>query len=285
MPWWKIAPATKKNKTREPGNHRNDMKFHGPGQNSRPAHPPGGEVMSNPKTRGPVRQARLLFLLSSSIEYRSEAIIGSNEIPYFLTESEPVCGSAPEVISHGGWNYHFRAWYGCPASNYQPTFEAAAKCAAGCGVDHTFVSCAWGDVLGVKFDGRSLPDPPTLQQIEAEESDFAQWNWLFDDPLFELDKLTIRDRSPRAVAGAVAPGQEAHIPNPSKKPEWERLWSEINAYQPSQELQLLLELGGLSEFWNEAWLQIVKAPRFLAKRSGRPRMSWPMCPILYRVPS
>ena len=60
-----------------------------------------------------------------------------------------------------------------------------------------FVPCAWGDPIGVEFEGESLPDAPTAEKLKKAEEDFAQWNWLFDDPLFELKTLTIRDRLPQ----------------------------------------------------------------------------------------
>jgi hypothetical protein len=109
-----------------------------------------------------------------------------------------------------------------------------------------FVECAWGDPLGVEFDGKSLPDPLSKKQIEEQEQDFARWRWLLDDPLFELDKLTIRDTS-QVKKPSVAPG---------RKPAWIELWDKIAAYQASPELVLLLKREGLIRFWPEAWSQV-----------------------------
>jgi hypothetical protein len=143
--------------------------------------------------------------------------------------------------------------------SYQPQFKAAAKLAAQCGVTQEFVSCPWGDGLGVEFGGKSLPDPPGPQQIREEEEDFARWNWLFDDPLTELDKLTIRDPKESTRADLqTGTGAAIYIPNPSKMPPWEQLWTEISNYHPSPELELLLERGGLTKFWDEAWAAIVE---------------------------
>jgi hypothetical protein len=147
---------------------------------------------------------------------------------------------------------------GVRLKNYQSGFEAAARLAATCGITQQFVPCAWGDPLGVEFEGKSLPDPPTPEQLEEEEKDFALWNWLFDDPLFELDKLTIRDPLANSHTQDSEPAADPLIPNPRKRPEWERLWNEIRGYRPSQELRLLLERGNLSGLWPEAWSQIVE---------------------------
>lgn len=130
---------------------------------------------------------------------------------------------------------------------YQSGFDNAKKCAAAAGITANFVECAWGDPLGVEFDGKSLPDPPSKKQLKEQEQDFARWRWLFDDPLFELDKLTSRDTSQIKTPGTP----------PGWKPAWAQLWDKIAAYQASPELVLLLERGGLSQFWPEAWSQIV----------------------------
>jgi hypothetical protein len=95
----------------------------------------------------------------------------------------------------------------------------------------------------------SLPDPPSEQQLRHEEADFARWSWLFDDPLFELDKLTIRDTL-EIEHNALPPGQ---------KPQWEMLWEQIRAYQSSSDLVWLLKRGGLEPFWQEAWSRIIQA--------------------------
>jgi hypothetical protein len=135
---------------------------------------------------------------------------------------------------------------GVRLKDYGRGIEIAQKAAAAADITESFVECAWGDPLGIVFEGQSLPDPPSPQKLEKEQEDFARWSWLFDDPLFELDKLTIRDTS------AVAKTK----PMPGAKPEWKVLWERISAYQPSLELQLLLERGGLAVFWAESWERI-----------------------------
>lgn len=131
--------------------------------------------------------------------------------------------------------------------SFQRTFEHTKAVAEAAGVTEDFLECVWGDPLGVEFEGRSLPDPPSPEKQKEEAEDFACWNWLFDDPLFELDKLTIR-----------APGVAASVPMPGHKPEWQRLWEQIAAYRPSQELSLLLARGDLTEIWPAAWSRITQ---------------------------
>jgi hypothetical protein len=136
---------------------------------------------------------------------------------------------------------------GVRLKDYRNHFAHAKTVASTAGVSETFLECAWGDPLGVEFTGSSLPDPPSMEKVAEEEEDFARWNWLFDDPLFELDKLTIRDR-----------GVAIAVPMPGAKPEWEVLWDRIASYQPSQELRLLLDRGGLAGEWADAWSRITQ---------------------------
>jgi hypothetical protein len=137
---------------------------------------------------------------------------------------------------------------GVRLKNYRRSFDQAQERAASVGIEAKFCECAWGDPLGVVFPGMSLPDPPSDQRLREEEEDFARWSWLFDDPLFELDKLTIRDTS--------WPDQFAP---PGQKPPWKELWDKIYAYRPLPEFALLLKRGGLGPFWGEAWAAVAQS--------------------------
>jgi hypothetical protein len=99
----------------------------------------------------------------------------------------------------------------------------------------------------VQFDGLSLPDKPTPKKLKEEEQDFAEWNWLFDDPLFELYTHTIRDTSK----------QEQAIPRPGHKAKWQELWEQIAAYKPSEELRLLLARNWYEKLWQKSWSLVV----------------------------
>ena len=121
---------------------------------------------------------------------------------------------------------------------FRAAVEVAKKAAVWAGIEAGFAECAWGDPLGVEFEGLSLPDPPSEKRLREDAEDFACWSWLFDDPLFELHKLTIRSASSVMPKGP-----------PGRKPEWLALWEKIRAYRPSQELDLLLQRGGLRDLW------------------------------------
>src|SRR6266568_2606775 len=44
--------------------------------------------------------------------------------------------------------------------------------------------CLWGDVLGIDFEGLSLPEPPTRTPDEQAQS--FRWEYLQVDPVFDL---------------------------------------------------------------------------------------------------
>lgn len=131
--------------------------------------------------------------------------------------------------------------------SYWPLFENAQKLAASVGLKEKFVDCLWGDPLGVEFSGLSLPEPPTERQVRIEDQEALEWKWRFEAPLLELERLASLDRQ---FQDPPPPGQQAH---------WERLWSTILNQKRSIDLELLLDRGGLTEFWQEAWDEIVSS--------------------------
>ncbi len=136
---------------------------------------------------------------------------------------------------------------GVRLKSFQATYEIARSLAASCGLPQQFVPCAWGDPLGVEFEGKSLPDPPSKRARELEEDEEAQWNWLLGDPFFELVLLGIPSKS------------IAHAESPSQMPDWERLWKRIESYEATLELQLLLQREGLKSLWRPAWSAVIDA--------------------------
>lgn len=132
-------------------------------------------------------------------------------------------------------------------ASYQNLFELARDNAKKAGIDADFVECAWGDPLGSEFRGLSLPSIPDGEVLRQRSEDYARWSWLYTDPLSELEKLTIRD-----------PSQAKPRLRPDVKPKWLETWDEVRAYQPSPEMRLLLERGGIDDaVWVSAWQSVV----------------------------
>lgn len=150
---------------------------------------------------------------------------------------------------------------GVRLKRYERCFADAKDLARAIGITARFAECAWGDPLGIEFEGLSLPDPPSEKQLREEQEDFALWSFLFADPLFELDKLTIRD-----------PKQPTETkPPPGKKAPWETLWIRTEKYRPSDNLRLLLRRGNLETFWPQAWADVTMSsgiPKLAFERSA-----------------
>jgi hypothetical protein len=91
--------------------------------------------------------------------------------------------------------------------SFEPTVEHAIRQAAAAGLRQEVIRCLWGDPLGVEFEGKSIPREPGAETLADEGQDFAEWDWLLDDPLLELYTLTIRDsrRSDVSIPGREAP--------------------------------------------------------------------------------
>lgn len=128
---------------------------------------------------------------------------------------------------------------GVRLKDYRESFRTAAESASKAGIRSAFIRCAWGDPLGIEWEGKCVPGPRSEKELQAESEDLAQWSALFADPLYELDKLTIRDTSDAARPA----------PRPGRKPEWLVFWERFVAYTPTPEFDLLLERGGLRSLW------------------------------------
>jgi hypothetical protein len=134
---------------------------------------------------------------------------------------------------------------GVRMSGYKESLALAERTAKQAGIGAKFVSCAWGNALGIDFPGLSLPPDARTEEREQEREseDFARWSWLVADPMCELEKLTIRD-----PAGAVP------APPPGVDPAWLVEWNRISAYQPSEGMLVLLDRAGLDTIdWRKAW--------------------------------
>jgi hypothetical protein len=116
------------------------------------------------------------------------------------------------------------------------------------GISEPVIECAWGDPFGSLFVGRSLPDYYSDAAVEKDALELAQWARLFEYPLSELEKLSIRG----AAAGLPA--------MPGQKPVWLKDLERISLYKPSTEFDQLLRRAGLREYWNDAWPRIIGSP-------------------------
>ena len=58
---------------------------------------------------------------------------------------------------------------GVRLKSYQAIYQSAKNLAASCGLPQQFVPCAWGDPLGVDFEGKSLPDPLSNRASEQKK--------------------------------------------------------------------------------------------------------------------
>ena len=98
-------------------------------------------------------------------------------------------------------------------------------------IDYTLESVAWGDAVGVEFEGKSLPDPP-----QKPSPDEAEWSYLAADPLFGLRLIAGPDIS-REGSGLLG------------KPKWVTAWEMVKAYRPTEDLSALLIRGSLKPHW------------------------------------
>ena len=117
-----------------------------------------------------------------------------------------------------------------------------------CGLSQEFVACAWGDPLGVEFEGKSLPPQNAARtRTQPFDDEDARWTWLLGDPFIELVLLSMPDKS------------AVNVGSPSQMPAWQQLWKRIAAYEVTLELQLLLERGGLVDVWHRSWSTVINS--------------------------
>jgi hypothetical protein len=89
--------------------------------------------------------------------------------------------------------------------------------------------CLWGDVLGIEFDGLSLPNP--LARTPEQEAQACRWEYLQVDPLFDLKLWCTPAAEPQTILGYS-----------SAIFLWENL---IAKYTPTAELKTFLDREGV----------------------------------------
>lgn len=102
-------------------------------------------------------------------------------------------------------------------------------------IEWKLVECLWGDKLGAKLaaEGRSFPKAAGTLAVNAQPRDRAAlWDYLIQDPSFELRSLSEMLKQMPAGVGGAAPG---------KTPSWLAIQQQLaGGLAPSAELQALL---------------------------------------------
>lgn len=130
---------------------------------------------------------------------------------------------------------------------YSRSFQTVRGSAAKAGIQAILVDCIWGEPFGSSFEGKSLPDPPDEEVLERNAQELARWTWLFEDPLAELERLSIRS------------GGEVHS-YPGHAPEWLELLQKIQDYLPSLDTASQLKRAGIEDLWTGAFGEIIASP-------------------------
>jgi hypothetical protein len=109
--------------------------------------------------------------------------------------------------------------------------------------------CLWGDDLGAKSPSRSVParspvinDPLAL----TGDQEYARWELLYRDPLFELRLLKNKPNS-------------GEVRTPTALNSGVEFWSRIIQYRPSPRVTELLVASGLFDDWGAARSRILVA--------------------------
>ena len=107
--------------------------------------------------------------------------------------------------------------------------------------------CFWGGTKGARLwhDGGSVPAYDTTRGIDPgpEDEELAAWDWLYQDPLWELKAL--------AMAG----------PTGGEQPPWQALPGDaldasVQLLAPSGELAAAIDAAGLTETFQSARVAI-----------------------------
>jgi hypothetical protein len=146
---------------------------------------------------------------------------------------------------------------------YKASFEVVERNCKGVSVSN----CYWGH-LGSRLNknGASIPDYDTARAVSGEGMDpaatdedygIALWGLLYDDPLYELRVLALRQK----MTGELAPGQT---------PPGAELREYVKRFQIAPELQTLLEKGGIDKEFEAARATITGSELYRAALTGAP---------------
>jgi hypothetical protein len=116
--------------------------------------------------------------------------------------------------------------------------------------DLHIVPCSWGEDLGVRLNlnGASIPTYLSTRAVATTfEQEIAVWRTLYDDPLYELRLLSLRN----VPGGELAPGQT---------PPWIVLQNAVITFDSPPTLKTWLAQLELEQYWLPAWEAIKNSP-------------------------
>ena len=136
---------------------------------------------------------------------------------------------------------------GVRRGSYLATYAAIQQAFDRHDIGHTLEACLWGDALGAASVLRSLPDLTLVPQdprVLTRDQDYARWDLLYRDPLFELRLL-----KNRPMGGPRPPSLGATVT---------ALWGRISRYRPTDPVLALINTADLGDCWSKAWRAVIE---------------------------
>lgn len=135
---------------------------------------------------------------------------------------------------------------GVRRGSYLTTFASIQHAFDNYEIAHVLKPCLWGDDLGASPVVHAVPDVTILAADRAltRDQEYARWDLLYRDPLFELRLLLNRPSAgPRAPAGGAAV---------------KALWKQIDEYEHTDVVRAQIAVATLEECWATAWKGVIK---------------------------
>jgi hypothetical protein len=113
-------------------------------------------------------------------------------------------------------------------------------------IAHTLAPCLWGDDLGAANVVKAVPDVTIVPKDCAltRDQEYARWDLLYRDPLFEL-RLLLR----RPAAGPRGPAAGAAT---------KALWKRIEEYAETDAVRARIGAAGLEQCWAAARKHVIR---------------------------
>ncbi len=134
---------------------------------------------------------------------------------------------------------------GVRRGSYFTTFASMQHAFDDYQIAHALKPCLWGDDLGASPVVRAVPDVMILTGDHAftRAQEYARWDLLYRDPLFELRLLLNR---PSAGPRPPAAGAAARA-----------LRKRIDEYEPTNAVRAQIAVAALEECWATAWKSVI----------------------------